>query len=201
MAIDPYEVGGPGTHAMNIDDVSVPDLGKLTRIQNRAVSVGRALPGRHKQLWVTEFGYDSNPPNPGGVSLTRQAMFLEQAMYTFWQEGVSTAVWYLIRDQAAGFAQNTYYTGLYFYNGTAKPVVEAFRFPFLLWPSGTHNQVWGIAPHSGSLVVQRKVGNSWKTLFHTGVSAGNVFTRNVSAGLHGSFRAMVGGETSLVWTS
>src|SRR5207248_1147368 len=79
IAIDPYEVGNPSTRAVNVDDVSVPDLGKLTRVVRKAVSAGRALPRRPKQLWVTEFGYDSNPPNPTAVSLATQARWLDQA--------------------------------------------------------------------------------------------------------------------------
>jgi hypothetical protein len=200
MAIDPYEVGGPTTHAANADDVSVPDLGKLTRIVNKAVPLGRALPRGHKQLWVTEFGYDSNPPNPGGVSLATQARWLEQALYTFWSQGVSTAVWYLIRDQAPAFDSLHYYTGLYFFNGAPKPSFEAFRFPFVVLPSGRKLNAWGISPRSGTVAVQRQQGRSWTTLFRTRVSAGGTFVRGISASLHGNFRAVVGDESSLVWS-
>jgi len=198
LAMDPYEVGGPSTPAATADDVSAPDLGKLTRILNKAGPLGRALPRGHKQLWVTEFGYDSNPPNPGGVSLATQARWLDEAFYLFWKQGVSTAVWYLVRDQAATFDANDYYTGLYFYNGSPKPSVEAFRFPFVVMPSGRSATVWGISPGSGSLAVERRQGRSWKTLFRIRASAGNVFVRTISAQLHGNFRADVG-ETSLVW--
>jgi hypothetical protein len=200
LAMDPYQVSSPTTPAFNIDDVTSPDLGKLTRILNKAGRSGRALPQGHKQLWVTEFSYDSNPPNPGAVSLTTQARWLEQALYLFWKQGVSTAVWYLVADQVPTYDPNHYYSGVYFNNGARKPSFEAYRFPFLVWPSGRSATVWGIAPRGGTLVVQRQQGRSWKALFRIRVSAGGVFVRNVSPRLHGNFRAVVGGETSLIWS-
>jgi hypothetical protein len=199
IAADPYQVSSPTTRAFNIDDVSSPDLGKLTRVIKRASRLGRALPRGHKQLWVTEFSYDSRPPNPGGVSLATQARWLDEALYLFWKQGVSTVVWYLLRDQAPTFQPNTYYSGLYFYGGAAKPSLEAFRFPLVVWPSGKRAVVWGIAPRSGRLSVQRRVRSSWRTLFRLRASAGHVFVRTISGKLRGSFRAVVGGESSLAW--
>jgi hypothetical protein len=95
---------------------------------------------------------------------------------------------------------NAYYSGVYYYNGTTKPSFEAFRFPFVVWPTGRKATVWGIAPQTGKLAVQRRVKNSWRTLFTVRTSAGSVFVRTVSPRLHGSFRAVVGGESSLVWS-
>lgn len=199
MAIDPYQVSSPTTRAYNIDDVSSPDLGKLTRVLKRAVSLRRAVPHRHKPLWVTEFSYDSNPPNPGAVSLATQARWLEEAFYLFWKQGVSTVVWYLLRDQAPSFQLNDYYSGVYYYSGKAKPAAEAFRFPFVVWTTGSRATVWGIAPQSGALSVQRKQGRGWRTLLKLHVSAGAVFVRTISPKLRGSFRAVVAGESSLAW--
>jgi hypothetical protein len=197
--MDPYEVASPLTKAYNSNDISAPDLWKLTRMAAKAVRAGTALPRSHKQLWVTEFSYDSNPPNPGGVSLTTQARWLEEALYLFWKQGVSTAVWYLVRDQAATYNSASYYSGVYFYNGNPKPSLLAYQFPFLVWPNGRHATVWGISPKAGSLTVQRRHGHSWKTLFKFRISAGGVFKRSIKGSLHGKFRAVVGGTKSLVW--
>jgi hypothetical protein len=200
LAMDPYEVSSPTTAAFNPDDVSAPDLWKLTRALKKAVRLHRALPRAHKQLWVTEFSYDSNPPNPGAVSLAKQARWLDEALFLFWKQGVSTAVWYLVRDQAPTFNSTDYYSGLYYFNGNAKPAAEAFRFPLVVWPNGRHATVWGIAPQTGRLKVQRQRGRSWKTLLRMRVSTGRVFTRSISSRLRGHFRAVVNGEISPVWT-
>lgn len=203
LAVDPYQVASPTTPAFNADDVSSPDIWKLTRILTKARRVRTALPRAGKPIWVTEFSYDSNPPNPGGVSLATQARWLEEVFYLFWKQGVSTVVWYLVRDQAPTYNQateNDYFSGLYYYNGGAKPALEAFRFPFIVWPNGRSATVWGISPRTGSLSVQRQSGRSWKTLFRLNLSAGSVFVRSISNSLHGHFRAVVNGEKSLVWT-
>jgi hypothetical protein len=199
LAIDPYEVSSPTTPAVNADDIAAPDLGKLTRILNRAVPLGRALPRGRKQLWVTEFSYESNPPNPTAVSLATQARWLEESFYVFWSERVSTAAWYLIRDEGGTDYANSYYSGIFYFNGTPKPSFQAYRFPLVVMPSGHSAIVWGMAPLTGRVAVQLQHGSSWKTLFATTVAAGSVFERKISAKLRGNFRASVGGESSLVW--
>jgi hypothetical protein len=195
LAMDPYEVGAPSLPAYNADDVTAPDLWKLTRVLNKAVSVGTAMPRAHKQLWVTEFSYDSRPPNPTGVSLATQAHWLEQAFYIFWKQGVSTAVWYLVSDQTGTNYKAEYYSGVYFANGARKPSFEAFRFPFVV--SGS--TVWGISPRSGPVLIQRQQGRRWTTLLRLHASAGGVFVHSISARLTGNFRAVADLETSLVW--
>lgn len=199
LAIDPYEFGSPTTKAYNPDDVTAPDMGKLWRIIRKAVRVGRALPRRSKQLWVTEFSYDSNPPNPSGESLPTQARWLEQSLYEFWSEHVNTVFWYLLRDQAATYNPVNYFSGVYYYNGQPKPSLEAYRFPLVAMPSNHDTVVWGISPRGGKVAVQRQRGASWSTLFTAKPGAGGVFTRSFHGSLHGNFRAVVGGETSLIW--
>lgn len=195
IAMDPYETSSPTTHAANADDVSAPDLGKLTRIVSKAVRVGNALPRSHKPLWVTEFSYDSNPPNPTAVSTALQAKWLEEAFYVFWREHASTVIWYLIRDQGGTNWSTSYFSGVYFLDGTPKPSFTAYRFPFVVMGS----TVWGIAPAAGTLAVQRESGGSWHTLFNVRASAGATFTHRISSRLHGSFRAVVDGQSSLAW--
>jgi hypothetical protein len=200
LAVDPYEVGSPLTHAYNKDDVSAPDLARLTKPLNRAVSQGTALPKAHKQLWVTEFSYESRPPNPNAVKLMTQAHWLEEAFYEFWSEGASTAVWYLVGDQPGTDYNVVYKSGVYFNDGQPKPALTAYRFPFVVRPYGSAARAWGIAPIGGRVAVQHKKGRKWRTLFQARASAGGVFTHRVSGSLRGKFRAKVGSQTSLVWS-
>ena len=195
VASDPYEIGSPTQKAFNRDDVTVPDLWKLTRVVKRAVSLGRALPKHHKGLWVSEFSYDSKPPNPYAVSTATQAKWLEESFYEFWRQGVSTAIWYLVRDSGGHNYKVDYFSGVYFRDGRPKPSFTAFRFPFVVMNS----TAWAISPQRGTLKVQRLVGSSWQTLFSHHIKADGVFTHSVPASLHGSFRAIVGGQSSLVW--
>jgi hypothetical protein len=199
IAMDPYDVSSPSTHAFSADDISAPDLGKLTKIVTRAVQTGRALPRRHKPLWVTEFAYDSNPPNPGAISVATQARWMDEAFYLFWKQGASVAVWYLVRDQPGKHYSTSYYSGVYFNNGQPKPSLRAYQFPFVVWPSNGQTTIWGISPKKGTVAVQQRHGHKWKTIMQIKVAAGAVFVRQAPAGLRGSFRAVVGGEASLVW--
>jgi hypothetical protein len=202
LAMDPYEVASPTTPAFSSLDISAPDLWKLQRILKKATKAGTALPGGHKQLWVTEFSYDTNPPNPGGVSLGTQARWLEQALYLFWKQGVSTAVWYNVRDQAASYnpSLDSYFSGVYYFNGNPKPSLRAMQFPFVVWRTGRSAIAWGISPQTGSVSIQHRTGRSWKTLFRLRGSSGGVFVRSIRSSLRGKFRAVVNGERSLVWS-
>ncbi len=200
LASDPYDVGSPTTHAVGADNVSAPDLGRLTRVERRALATGRALPRAPKQLWVTEFGYDSKPGNPYGLSPAKQARWLEESYYVFWSEGVNTAVWYLVRDQAAKYNPNDYYSGLYFHNGTRKPSFTAYRFPFVVMPYKHALRAWGISPTGGTVVVQRRKGHRWVTISRLRVASGGVFVHGLAKSRHGSFRAIIGKQKSLVWS-
>jgi hypothetical protein len=194
-AMDPYDVGSPTTHAGVANDISLPDLHKLTAVVRKAVRAGRA-PGGPKHLWVTEFSYESRPPNPYAVSLAKQARWLEQSFYIMWKQGVRVAVWYLLRDQAPKYTPNSYFSGICWYAGKAKPAAQAYRFPFVV--SG--RTVWGISPRTGTLKIERKRGGHWATLARVHVASGAVFTHRVRKSVRGNFRGVVGSESSLVWS-
>ena len=88
----PIAVGPPSESAESPLDVTTPDLGLLTRVLRKAEATHRVLPRGQKPLWVTEFWYDSNPPDPHGVPLYRQARWYEQDLYMFWRQGASAAI-------------------------------------------------------------------------------------------------------------
>ena len=77
-------------------DASTPDLGRVVNVLRAAERVG-ALPGSHP-VWVTEFWWDSNPPNSVGAPLDVQARWVEQTLYLFWKAGASAAVNFQIGD-------------------------------------------------------------------------------------------------------
>ncbi|MEA2355148.1 MAG: hypothetical protein QOD61_1277 [Solirubrobacteraceae bacterium] len=202
LAHHPYSVGSPHRHAINPDDVSVPDLAKLTRPLARALRLGRALPQAPKRVWVTEFSYDSNPPDPYGLPAAVQARWLEEALYVLWSQGVDTISWYLIRDQppVPNYA-TSYQSGIYLRDGRAKPSAQAFRFPFVVEPAGRAASVaWGKSPAAGVVSIQLRRAGRWVTLARVPVAAGGVFTRRLTVPRGSSLRALVGAEASLVWS-
>jgi hypothetical protein len=199
FAADPYDSFSPLTHAVSPFDASAPDLGRLMKVVRAAVAAGTLLPHKTKPLWVTEFGYDSNPPNRAAVSTATQAKWLEEGFYTFWREGASVAMWYLIRDQTPPYNVN-YFSGVYFRNGRPKPSYTAYRFPFVVMASGKSAQAWGIAPAGGIVQVQFATAGGWRTVRSFHVGTGAVFDFTSAALGHGRYRAKLGSQTSLVWT-
>ena len=197
MASDPYDAFGPTVHAVSPLDASAPDLGRFSPIISAARAAHTLLPNRKKPLWVTEFGYDSSPPNPSGVPLMKQARWLEQSFYVFWHEGVSCVMWYLIRDQTPPYTQN-YFSGVYFRDGGPKPSFTAYRFPFVVEHDGALAQVWGISPVSGTIQVKRRLGSGWRTLATLRAFAGQVFVWDGPLP-PGIYRATVGAQQSLAW--
>jgi hypothetical protein len=200
LASDPYEAFSPVTPAISPLDASAPDLSRLTKVTRAGLAAHTLLPGGAKPLWVTEFGYDSNPPNPSAVSTATQAKWLEQAFYVFWHEGVSVVLWYLVRDQAPPYDLN-YFSGVYFRDGKPKPAATAYRFPFVIArTTGQAVQAWGVAPAEGTVTVQMRSGGGWKTIRSLRARAGGVFEFTSSALARGAYRASVDGQNSLVWT-
>jgi hypothetical protein len=104
-----------------------------------------------------------------------------------------------VRDQVGSF-QTKYFSGVYFHNGKPKPALQAYRFPFVVMPAGHRAQVWGIAPYSGNVTVQRLVGEKhWQTVFSFKRSAGTTFNRTIPLTAHGAYRAISDGVVSLTW--
>jgi hypothetical protein len=202
LAHHPYELGGPFQAALQPDDVSLPDFAKLTRPLAVAERTGRALPRGRKPIWVTEFSWDSKPPDPGAIPVMERARWTEEAFYELWREGVSAIAWYLIVDQPPipNYA-STYQSGLYYLDGRRKPGFEAFRFPFVVEHNGRTTVVWGITPDAGTVLVQRREAGRWITVLRFRRRAHAIFTRPIAPVPGALMRARVGSETSMPWSA
>jgi hypothetical protein len=200
LAHHPYSWGSPAQPALWPNDVAVPDLGKLTRLLRAAERDDMALPRIHHPLWVTEVGYNSSPPAPGGLSLGTQASWLEQTFAELWREGASVVMWYEIVDAPRDPTFGGTDSGLFFMNGRPKPALTAFSFPLTAWRAGRSGvEVWGRTPAGGRLVVQTLVGSTWKAVRTMREGAGATFVTQITAPGPISLRALIGGQASLVW--
>jgi hypothetical protein len=191
---------GPLEHGPLPGDASTPDLGRVVNVLRGAEKLGTTLPGTHS-VWVTEFWWDSNPPNPSGAKLATQARWIEQSLYLFWKAGADTAFNFMIGDidvrpnVRAGFQ-----SGAYFQDGRPKPALTAFQFPFVTDRfSKTRVQAWGRSPVAGSLVIQRRAGGRWLRLTSIAVGQNGVFSTKLKLPGKQTLRAQVGGRTSLIW--
>lgn len=204
LAHHPYAWGSPETHALWPDDVAIPDLVKLTPLLRAAERSGDALPRIRHPLWVTEVGYNSSPPNPAGVPLAQHARWLEQTLHELWLEGVAVVVWNQVGDQppdsSYGYS-TTSQSGVFYLNGQPKPALRAFRFPLVAWRAGgSAVAVWGRAPIAGRLTIERRAGQTWRTVTTVEVRAHATFLARIARAGAISLRARVRDESSLVWT-
>ena len=192
--------GGPLQSAPNRYDASTPDLGRVVSVLRAAEKAGTVLPGRHP-VWVTEFWWDSKPPNPVGAPLAVQARWIEQSLYLFWKAGASAAINFQIADTTARPDVHAgLQAGVYFIDGRPKPSLTAFRFPFVTERTSKRTlQAWGKAPEGGTLRIQRQQGSRWVTVKKLQVSKGSVFVTKLRLSGKQRLRASVGSSQSLVW--
>jgi hypothetical protein len=113
----------------------------MATIRKLLVIVRRSL--GPKPIWLTEYGYQSNPPDPFlGVALGRQARLVGLAAMRAWRlPRVTMLFQYLYRDEVV---LSRFQTGLVFADDRAKPSLQGFRLPFAqMERRGSRAVVWG----------------------------------------------------------
>lgn len=209
--IHPYTTGGP-THKGHADDVELGNLEKLQELIRAADRAGR-IKGRFRRtpLWVTEFSWDSKPPDPGGVPMRILKRWTAEALYRSWSAGISHFFWYSLRDRARDpakrFSENLE-SGLYFRGVTVakdkpKPAMYAFRFPFVAYSRKSGFFFWGRTPNSkrGKVVIQIRKGGGWRNATVARADRNGIF-KGVAKGSYGrhkrgTVRARYRGERSV----
>jgi hypothetical protein len=121
------------------DFVPIANLGRLESGLDRAFAAYGLR--RQMPLYVTEYGYQTNPPDPFQlVTPSQQAAYLNEADYIAWRDPrVRSVSQFLLYDAKPdtryppfNFSYwDTFQTGLLFANGQPKPSEAAYRMP--LW--------------------------------------------------------------------
>jgi hypothetical protein len=207
--IHPYTTGSPA-HRGGVDDVQLGDLGKLQRLLAAAQRAGR-IDSRYRRvpLWITEFAWDSKPPDPGGLPMKTLSRWTAEALLRAWRAGVSHFFWFPLRDQPQGAAfDQTLQGGLYFRGpipgqDPPKEVLRAFRFPFVAYPKSGGLVYWGrtSASSAGRVTIQIREGGRWRGVAAARANRAGIFQGTVRTdygrGGHGQARALFRGELSL----
>ena len=179
----PYTSGPPAREAHARDDASLGDLPEIRRLLARAKRAGRVSSTR---MWVTEFSWDTKPPDPYGVPVREHARWVSEALYRMWRSGVDLVVWFQLRDNPHEGHQwgQTFQSGL-FYRTTAlyfhekpKPALRAFRFPFVALPARRRIRFWGRTPNSEPTLirVERRIRGRWRAIRVVQANAEGIFT-------------------------
>jgi|SRR5581483_11194120 len=101
--------------------VTMSTLGRLLTLVRRDF-------GPRVRIWLTEYGYQTNPPDKWlGVSYAKQAKYMsEAALRAYELPRVDILVHYLVQDEPD---TARWQSGLFTTRGAAKPAYQAFRFP------------------------------------------------------------------------
>jgi hypothetical protein len=141
FAYHPHAIkADPAMPSPHTDDANIADLRKLeTTLDAVQRARGFTTPtGAHAPLHLTEFGYQTNPPDPyDGVTPAQQSRWLQQAAYLAWRDPrVRTLIQYEWRDEgvkSVGAGRKRYagwQSGLLYADGRAKPALGGFLHPF-----------------------------------------------------------------------
>jgi hypothetical protein len=169
-ATHPYTTGNATHEASDPDSVSLGDLPEMRSALDVAAARGTVVHRGSIPFWVSEFGWDSRPPDPKGTPLSLLNRWAAEALYQGWRSGVTLFTWYqLVDDPFRGAGSTPFQGGLYFHCGALactrpKSLLTAFRFPFVAYRAGDRVRVWGRTPGGvpARLAIQQQVGGRWR---------------------------------------
>jgi hypothetical protein len=94
----PYTFGGPFGHAKQPDNVELGDLPRMRALLQVGARLHHVVSANPVEFWVTEFGWDTNPPRPHAASLSLAARWTAESLHQMWLSGVSLVTWFLLED-------------------------------------------------------------------------------------------------------
>jgi hypothetical protein len=186
----------PGVKSTNPNWATMADLPRLERFLNGVFATyGESKPGG-VPLYLTEYGYKSNPPNPYvKITQAEQAEYINEGEYMAWREPyVRVLSQFELVDAGPQTTEplgsplywGTFQTGLVSINGQAKPSYYAYRIPIWLPDPrvGPQVKVWGqlrpadrSGPQLATIQYEPKGASSFSTLEQVESSAqGFIFT-------------------------
>ncbi|TMK39859.1 MAG: hypothetical protein E6G56_09455 [Actinobacteria bacterium] len=143
----------------------------------------------------------SGPAHFDALAHDPYSVWLEEAFYVLWRQGVDTITWYNVRDQAPiPDYGSTYQSGVYLRDGTPKPSARAYRFPLVLERARKGVRVWGMSPASGVVSIQRRKGRRWVGAARFRGRAGATFFKTLRLPRKVTARAVISGQSSLSFT-
>jgi hypothetical protein len=164
------------------DEAAFADLGRLEFVIDRIAAQGgmECTCTGPIPIHLTEFGYQTNPPDPyQGVSPSAQARWLQEAGYRAWRDPrIKTLVQYEWRDDPllsksprsrGKSAYGGWQSGLLYADSRPKPALSAFANPFFVQarPGDATVTLWGqVRPGDAHEVnIERRLpGRAWRTL-------------------------------------
>lgn len=201
VAVHPYTSGisaPPSTRPRRRDDVSISTLSRLTRLLDRLGSRKR-LAVRAMPVWITEFGFQTDPPERFGADLRRVPGYMAESEYIAWRNRrVKSVSQYPLVDDGdlAGFQ-----SGLRFTDGRAKPhVYRAYEMPLHARRTSrrTVELFGGVRAAAGGRVAieARSRGGHWRRVRQARLNGRGYFRVRLRASGRREYRIAAGGKRS-----
>jgi hypothetical protein len=169
------------------------DLARLQKTLDRLTRSGRMrAPRKRFDLHLTEFGYQTSPPDHAtGIPVARQAEWLQEAMYLAWlNPRVRSIYFYQWADEPTRFrgsgslAYAGWQSGLLYVDGRAKPALAGFQAPLVIdRKSGSGKaRVWGQVRAGGqqTVTLQRRSGGGFISVATIPTDARGYWSRTMS---------------------
>ena len=187
---------GPEDPNPDREQAQIGDLPRLFTVLDRLTRSGRiGAPSGGFDLYLTEFGYQTSPPDHIiGISLRRQSTFLQQAAYLAWRHPrVRNVTQYQWRDEPVAYrgkgspAYAGWQSGLRYVNDRPKPAMATYVSPFVVdvAPGRNRARLWGqVRPGSGAREITvlrlRRGANTFTPVAHARTDARGYWTRNMT---------------------
>lgn len=177
----PYTFGGPFGKSKTPGDVELGNLSQMRTLLRAAVQKGHVVSTHSVQFWVTEFAWDSRPPRKGAAPMALAARWTEESLWQAWRSGVSLLTWFGLEDSpgSSSFKSGLYFRAPLLEDARPKPVLTAFRFPFVAYLQRKTVTVWGrdATSDTGTVVVQLRHGGSgsWRTVGRIVANSNGIF--------------------------
>ena len=203
----PYTSGDARHTANSPFDVSLGDMPEVARLLRAAERAGHIRSARKVRMWVTEFSWDSSPPDRYGVPDKLLTRWVAEALHELWHHGVELVTWFQIRDSVPP-PRGIFQSGLFRRCATGlqcdkpKPMVAAFRFPFTAYRERGRVAVWGRTPagRRGTVVVEQRRGGRWHRLAKLRSDGDGIFRRALRGRGAGDLRARLGSVSSAAFS-
>jgi hypothetical protein len=199
---------GPSQPSPDPQDASIADLRRLERTLDGLTRAGAFR--RRLDLYLTEFGYQTNPPDPiSGVAPATQARWLAESAYVAARDPrVRNLTQYEWRDEPVDLAAGAgryakWQSGLEFADGRAKPALAAFPIP--VWLDAGRRRLWGMVRpgNAADVTVQRRVAGArrFTAVAVLRTAADGTFLWPLPDGRRAAYRVVAPVSPALVLTS
>jgi hypothetical protein len=158
------------------DSITMANLSALPALLDKVAAKTKLIPVG-MQIALTEFGYETNPPDPfAGIPLQTQATWENLGDFAAFSNPRVIANTHFLLFDAAPRTQYprksrlrwfTYQSGLFYANGQRKPSATAYMLPFVVNRAAGGNYLfWGqvrFTPNGAdqTIYLQRKDGGTW----------------------------------------